>query len=195
MKTKHRFNVFLLADPCRFPNVCLGGSCISFPENGSFACQCLPDSCSSENAICDTSKITMLTCKCPTNQYGPQCQYTCPCQNGGRCIMQNDNTTIICSCDESRFYGDRCEFVSPCASQPCYMGGTCVRNATKFLCQCPPNRIGSQCEKSDPCQSNPCLGYVDASALILFSDPTIIRIILQPIDVNLFLQEIVHAID
>jgi hypothetical protein len=39
------------------------------------------------------------------------------------------------------------------------MGGTCVRNGTRFACKCPPNRTGDQCEKNDPCQANPCIGY------------------------------------
>jgi hypothetical protein len=134
-----------LVDPCRSADVCSRGHCRSFAENGSFACQCRSDTCSSPLATCDSSKITTLTCKCPTNQYGEQCEYTCPCENAGRCIVQENNVTVLCQCDESRFYGDRCEHVSPCASQPCYMGGTCVRNASRFICQCPADRIGSQC--------------------------------------------------
>ncbi|CAF3545623.1 unnamed protein product [Rotaria sp. Silwood1] len=145
-------------DPCRLPDVCPRGNCLSFPENGSFACQCRSDTCLSEQAICDESKITTLTCKCPPNQYGEQCELSCPCQHGGRCIIQDDNSTALCRCDESRFYGDLCENISPCASQPCYMGGTCVRNGTKFVCKCAPSRIGSQCESNDPCQVNPCIG-------------------------------------
>jgi len=39
------------------------------------------------------------------------------------------------------------------------MGGTCIRNGTRFVCKCPANRIGSQCEKNDPCQIQPCIGY------------------------------------
>jgi hypothetical protein len=148
-----------LVDPCRLPDVCLHGNCLSFPENGSFACECRSDTCSSPQAICDVSKITTLTCKCPPNQYGEQCELSCPCQHHGRCIIQEDNSTALCRCDESRFYGDHCENISPCASQPCYMGGTCVRNGTRFVCKCPANRIGSQCEKNDPCQAQPCIGY------------------------------------
>jgi hypothetical protein len=148
-----------LADPCRFPHVCEHGNCLSFPENGSFACQCRSDTCPTPQAVCDVSKITTLTCKCPPNRYGEQCQLSCPCQHGGRCIIQEDNSTVLCRCDESRFYGELCEHISPCASQPCYMGGTCVRNETRFVCKCPSNRIGSQCEKNDPCQANPCIGY------------------------------------
>ncbi|CAF3250693.1 unnamed protein product [Rotaria socialis] len=145
-------------DPCRSPDVCSRGNCLSFTENGTFACECRSDTCSSSQAVCDASKITTLTCKCPPNQYGEQCELSCPCQHGGRCIIQNDNTTALCRCDESRFYGDLCEYISPCASQPCYMGGTCTRNETRFVCKCPPNRIGSQCENNDPCQVNPCVG-------------------------------------
>ncbi|CAF5010011.1 unnamed protein product, partial [Rotaria socialis] len=126
-------------DPCRSPDVCSRGNCLSFTENGTFACECRSDTCSSSQAVCDASKITTLTCKCPPNQYGEQCELSCPCQHGGRCIIQNDNTTALCRCDESRFYGDLCEYISPCASQPCYMGGTCTRNETRFVCKCPPN--------------------------------------------------------
>jgi len=149
-----------LADPCRSANVCSNGHCLSFPENGSFACQCRSDTCSTSDAICDESKITTLTCKCPPNRYGDRCQLSCSCQHGGRCIIKEDNSTAICRCDESRFYGKFCENISPCASQPCYMGGTCERNESRFICKCPANRIGAQCEKIDPCQENPCIGYV-----------------------------------
>ncbi|CAF3923815.1 unnamed protein product [Adineta steineri] len=145
-------------DPCHSSDVCPHGGCISFPGNGSYACQCRSDTCSSPQAICDSSKITTLTCKCPPNQYGEQCELVCPCQHGGRCVIQQDNSTALCRCDESRFYGDLCEEISPCASQPCYMGGTCIRNGTRFVCKCPQNRFGSQCEKNDPCQTHPCIG-------------------------------------
>ncbi|CAF1222867.1 unnamed protein product [Adineta ricciae] len=145
-------------DPCLLPDVCPRGSCISFPENGSFACQCRSDTCLTPKAVCDASKLTTLTCKCPPNQYGEQCELMCPCQHGGRCMIQADNSTALCHCDESRFYGDFCEHISPCASQPCYMGGTCIRNGTRFVCKCPPNRIGSQCDHYDPCQIQPCIG-------------------------------------
>lgn len=156
----YRLILFQLVDPCRFPNVCSHGNCLSFPENGSFACQCRSDTCSTSDAVCDVSKTTTLTCKCPPHRYGDRCQLSCPCQNGGRCIIQKDNSTTICQCDESRFFGNFCENISPCASQPCYMGGTCERNGTQFVCKCQANRIGSQCEKNDPCQENPCIGYV-----------------------------------
>lgn len=42
----------------------------------------------------------------------------------------------FCKCPAS-FMGSHCEVVlSPCASNPCLYGGTCVPRADDFYCQC-----------------------------------------------------------
>lgn len=46
------------------------------------------------------------------------------------------STGYFCKCPAS-FMGSHCEVVlSPCASNPCLYGGTCVPRADDFYCQC-----------------------------------------------------------
>lgn len=47
-----------------------------------------------------------------------------------------DSTGYFCKCPAS-FVGTHCEIgISPCASNPCLYGGTCMPRADDFYCQC-----------------------------------------------------------
>ena len=35
---------------------------------------------------------------------------------------------------------------SPCASAPCFNGGTCKNEGEAFVCTCPPGYRGAQCQ-------------------------------------------------
>lgn len=47
----------------------------------------------------------------------------------------------------------------PCASKPCYNGGTCVKeNQNSFSCKCPSSYSGPSCKTNliGSCASQPC---------------------------------------
>lgn len=55
------------------------------------------------------------------------------CQNGGLCV--DSGPSHLCRCPPG-FQGSLCQDrVSPCQSQPCQHGATCVAQPTGYLCQ------------------------------------------------------------
>lgn len=98
-----------------------------------------------------------------------------PCLNGASCTSDG-NGGFNCQCVPG-FVGLRCEdstyhhkmFIhvdffnyllapidDPCASNPCFNYGTCMRENGGFRCVCPVGYTGNRCEARDACQSNPC---------------------------------------
>ncbi|KAI3383429.1 hypothetical protein SNEBB_005763 [Seison nebaliae] len=105
-----------------------------------------------ENIECPTNEKCVeidgnVTCICPFNLVNGVCQrLKCgDCQNGGTCTEVGDK--IECKCDEG-FYGDYCQFIDVCKTEPCKNGGTCIldKNVANFTCQCLAGWTGQRCE-------------------------------------------------
>lgn len=73
-----------------------------------------------------------------------------------------NSTGYFCKCPAS-FMGTHCEIgISPCASNPCLYGGTCVPRADDFYCQCRGQYSGQRYFNLDykalmSCWQNDCL--------------------------------------
>ena len=59
------------------------------------------------------------------------------------------------------FTGWHCEYANtPCERSPCFNGGSCKESSDNtFICECPPNYLGSMCEQhvclvDSPCRNN-----------------------------------------
>ena len=73
----------------------------------------------------DRETLAAMDGECPTGGE------TAGCQNGGTCFDQK------CCC-LPQYVGDFCEVdLTPCISDPCMHGGTCVGSSDKFECFCP----------------------------------------------------------
>ncbi|XP_028416064.1 IgGFc-binding protein-like, partial [Dendronephthya gigantea] len=82
------------------------------------------------------------------------------------CACEDDS--VACYCQALQTYADDCssdvkitwmnleQFAicnTPCASAPCYNGGTCTDiDSSSFECRCPAGYIGARCENKDLCQ-------------------------------------------
>ncbi|XP_029442811.1 protocadherin Fat 1 isoform X2 [Rhinatrema bivittatum] len=78
-----------------------------------------------------------------------------PCQNGGMCSPAL-NGGYYCKCT-AMFMGPHCDIsVSPCASNPCLYGGTCIVVKDDFFCQCRGQYTGQRCQLGPYCKDNPC---------------------------------------
>ncbi|XP_028410566.1 IgGFc-binding protein-like [Dendronephthya gigantea] len=82
------------------------------------------------------------------------------------CACEDDS--VACYCQALQTYADDCssdvkitwmnleQFAicnAPCASAPCYNGGTCTDiDSSSFECRCPAGYIGARCENKDLCQ-------------------------------------------
>ena len=65
------------------------------------------------------------------------------CQNGGTCLLENENFT--CSCPYL-FSGDRCEqSIDPCQPEPCDHGTCSAISLTDHICQCDAGYTGQNC--------------------------------------------------
>ncbi|XP_069056290.1 protocadherin Fat 1 isoform X2 [Pleurodeles waltl] len=77
------------------------------------------------------------------------------CQNGGTCTPTASGG-YFCKCS-SLFMGTHCDvIVSPCASNPCLYGGTCIVLKDDFICQCRGQYTGQRCQMGPYCKDNPC---------------------------------------
>ncbi|TMS23648.1 Protocadherin Fat 1 [Larimichthys crocea] len=76
--------------------------------------------------------------------------------NGQELPLNTKAHRYFCKCPAS-FMGTHCEIgISPCASNPCLYGGTCVPRADDFYCQCRGQYSGQRCQLGPYCRDNPC---------------------------------------
>ncbi|KAB1278699.1 Sushi; nidogen and EGF-like domain-containing protein 1 [Camelus dromedarius] len=124
---------------------------------------CLSAPCQNGGTCVDAEQG--YVCECPEGFMGLDCRERtptdCECRNGGRCLGAN---TTLCHCPPG-FFGLLCEFgrcpgrwPSPCASDPCFNGGSCEAHEDSYTCECPRGFHGRHCEKGKPdsCASGPC---------------------------------------
>ncbi len=120
---------------------------------------CSSQTCSNGGTC--SAQGTTITCTCPPDYMGPQCDtldhcFSTPCLNGGTCT--NVGSSFICECQPG-FSGQFCSInINDCASPVCQNGGTCMDLMNSFICLCTPGFTGKDCSVivSD-CLSNPCL--------------------------------------
>ena len=133
--------------------------------------------------LCTATSSTCTQCVEPAPKCtgtGPTCLNDCLGQRDGvyqwcgRCdyfLQCTGGATAITKCQQDTlFYDDNfkaCIAVSstctqcsinpsPCASDPCYNGGTCHDNGDgSYWCECPPGYYGQRCE-GNVCVPNPC---------------------------------------
>jgi len=90
----------------------------------------LSRSCEHGGVCALTNGQLPVRCICRPGYSGVTCEMT-PCNNGSVYCLNGGYCQIdfsyqpYCRC-LSDFHGERCQFLSPCLSQPCSNGGTCV---------------------------------------------------------------------
>ncbi|CAH1777875.1 unnamed protein product, partial [Owenia fusiformis] len=113
---------------CFATNSCEGGHYACDPTSG--AKLCLPGWSSPE------INCTLKETPPPVD---PDCPDARPCSNG-QCF----NKTCCCI---DNWTGAFCEVpITPCTSNPCLNGGTCITSENEYRCECLPGYTGSNCE-------------------------------------------------
>lgn len=67
------------------------------------------------------------------------------CLNGGECRLGVNGGEEFCLCPAG-YTGRRCEVRSPCPTNECQNGGTCVQLLGGYVCSCQPPYSGPNCE-------------------------------------------------
>ena len=89
----------------------------------------------------------------------PDCFGSSPCENGGTCIVSNNNTGLVsCAC-VSGYNGTICQNdYHQCQSHPCINGGTCTPTNGSFVCTCQQGFNGTYCQNDyHDCLLLPCV--------------------------------------
>lgn len=111
-------------------------------------------------------------CQCPKHYHGYDCQhpidycYPNPCHNHAVCARRNadDDINYECRCIPYTF-GDRCEFVSPCAIE--CPDGTCVSYYNPSIA-----RMVYRCDKYlSPDEHKPTVWFLSIIQLVIFVTP------------------------
>lgn len=96
---------------------------------------------------CSISNNGSLSCSCPKDYSGPQCEHCSnfKCENGGIC-RKTATDRDQCECPDG-FSGRSCE-VNNCANY-CHNGGGCVIEKGYPKCSCPDGSYGDRCENQN----------------------------------------------
>jgi len=143
--------------------------------------------CCEDGHTCTVPKLGTCSPSTTTEGYGTSYFDACiyqPCENGGTCFPFGNPYTCLCP---PNYYGMNCtyyeepssiqpgsttEAVSPCHSDTCQNGGTCiVYGGLQYRCYCAPDYSGTNCqyydgqsttevvistEPASPCHSDTC---------------------------------------
>ncbi|KFM63627.1 Tenascin-X, partial [Stegodyphus mimosarum] len=122
---------------------------------------CAACQCGAGEKTCKLTENDKQICTCDTgyavkedDEKGQICAESCGtnnCENGGTCIIEDENLKCICP---AQYTGDKCE-IDRCQPNPCKNNGNCKIEDNEVVCECKPPYSGSKCEK-DPCLSQPC---------------------------------------
>lgn len=140
-----------------------------FPSKNDFSyCQTNGPLCE-HGGTCSNTGNFQYSCACAPQWYGTVCQTfnICvgnpPCVNSVSCTPTGNNTAT-CACLEG-YSGPTCA-ITPCNSNPCLFGSSCVNgyssgagyyNTTgNYSCLCLEGYSGTDCSVT-PCSSSPCL--------------------------------------
>ena len=108
----------------------------------------------SKNGVITINKKNSLYCSCFDYYTGVACEINLrpcsqnPCLNNGTCIDDLDNNTFTCNCNETDYYGSRCEHkIDYCFNETCSLRGSCKENTLKQPeCTCYSMYEGLKCE-------------------------------------------------
>uniref|UniRef100_A0A8C4NXA2 trypsin n=1 Tax=Dicentrarchus labrax TaxID=13489 RepID=A0A8C4NXA2_DICLA len=110
--------------------------------------QCNPNPCLN-NGECELKNKGKFKCDCPKPFKGRKCEKGPKrCRRGrcgrGECVLTSTPPFYECKC-KAPFQPPHCRTLSLCEPNPCRNGGTCIRDANDFDCQCPPGYRGRFC--------------------------------------------------
>ncbi|WAR30635.1 LOW QUALITY PROTEIN: FBP1-like protein [Mya arenaria] len=163
------------SDDC-VQNLCANGLCVDEHLNYTCACDigytgdfcdsiydpCDNIPCSTEGSInCTFTFPAKFECLCKSGWTGEHCSTEInecernPCLHAGKCSDLVDGYNCDCTGD---YFGDSCEQVYICSSQPCFNGGTCNSSDDNlnFTCECIDRFSGKNCETFDICFNHIC---------------------------------------
>nr|XP_031308460.1 sushi, nidogen and EGF-like domain-containing protein 1 isoform X5 [Camelus dromedarius] len=161
------------------PDACLsapcqnGGTCVD-AEQG-YVCECpegfmgldcrerTPTDCECRNGGRCLGANTTL-CHCPPGFFGLLCEFevtATPCNVNTQCPDGGTTAWSMAGATTLRLPHrpqPATRWPSPCASDPCFNGGSCEAHEDSYTCECPRGFHGRHCEKARPrpCSSGPC---------------------------------------
>ncbi|XP_066540896.1 protein jagged-1b isoform X2 [Hoplias malabaricus] len=127
---------------------------------GGYLCDCLPGwvgpNCDTRNSSCQISCLNGGHCEdsqcvCLMGYTGKYCQTavgvcdSAPCLNGGQCVEQEKDKSMLCNCPVG-YTGMYCEeVIDMCNPNPCQKGVPCRRTDGGYMCGCPEGYFENEC--------------------------------------------------